>query len=209
MRLFLILFYNFRSFAALTSKVFGVSNEPELFNMDKSKDCCGYFQKYEYFLDNKETLFKELANSLKKIELPIMFTDWQNKQAYQCLHIRRGDFLLPENSGYGLLSLEWYRNYREPNLRTVIVTDDKLGAEMLLATFEDCLVLGPEEANVFQTLSIMGNSAHLVAANSTLSWWGGFLVAMRGQSVVYPISEIEEHRDINFPFFKLKKAIFE
>jgi hypothetical protein len=209
MKLFFKFYYRFKTFAPLISKLFAVSNEPELFYINNSKDYCGYFQKYEYILENREMLFEELSESLEKIDLPRLFIDWQDDREYQCLHIRRGDFLLPENSGYGLLSLEWYRNHRKTNLRTVIVTDDKFGAAELLTAFEDCLVLGPEEANAFQTLSIMGKSAHLVAANSTLSWWGGFLAAMRGQSVIYPVSEIEKHRDINLPLFKLKEAIYE
>jgi len=209
MQIFFKFYHRFRILTPLISKIFKVTSEPELLYLNDSKDYCGYFQKYDYISNNKELLFNELTKSLIGIELPSLFTDWQDSHEFQCFHIRRGDFLLPENSGYGLLSIEWYRSYKKDNLKTVIVTDDKIGASALLRVFEDCLILGPEEADAFQTLSIMGKSDHLVAANSTLSWWGGFLVAMRGKSVVYPVSEIEKHRDINFPMFKLKEAIYE
>jgi hypothetical protein len=116
---------------------------------------------------------------------------------------------LPENSGYGLLSLEWYLKYKNLNMQTVIVTDDKASALKLLKNENNYLILGPEDASVFQALSIMSKSSHLVAANSTLSWWGGFLVATQGNSVIYPTSVVEKHRDINSPLFDLKPGVYE
>jgi hypothetical protein len=191
------------------SRVFRVSNEPDLFNVAKSKDYCGFFQKHEYIRESQETIFSELMESVEQIDLPITFVEWQNGERYQCWHIRRGDYLLPENSAYGLLGLEWYLRYQESNLKIVIVTDDKPTALKLLTNHNHCLILGPEDSSVFQALSIMSKSSHLVAANSTLSWWGGFLVAMQGNSVIYPYSEIEKHRDINFSSFNLQQGIYE
>jgi hypothetical protein len=117
--------------------------------------------------------------------------------------------LLPENSGYGLLDADWYLTNSDRTLPTVVVTDDKNTSQDLIAAIGECLVLGPDEADPVQALAIMANSNHLVAANSTLSWWGGFMVAKRGYSVVYPFTETEAHRDINSPLFILRDGTFE
>jgi hypothetical protein len=186
-----------------------VSSEPEIFRISQSLDYCGFFQKYEYVLNSQEIIFEELMESVQHIDLPSKFLEWQNDQIYECWHIRRGDYLLPENSGYGLLSLEWYLSHQNSSLPTVIVTDDKPGAFKLISSVNNYLILGSEDASVFQALSIMSKASHLVAANSTLSWWGGFLVAMQGNSVTYPISEIEKHRNINSSLFDLQPGIYE
>jgi hypothetical protein len=209
LRVFFKISNKFKTMKPLISKVCKVSSEPELFNIYNSQDYCGFFQRHEYVMEDQEIIFRELMESLGRINLPINFLEWQNGENYQCLHIRRGDYLLPENSGYGLLDLEWYLSNQKSDLRIVIVTDDKPGASKLLSTYKECLILGPTDANVFQALSIMSKSTHLVAANSTLSWWGGFLVAMQGHTVVYPTSETEKHRDINLPIFDLHPGIYD
>jgi len=209
LKLYFKLSNKFQVMKLFISKVFRVSCEPDLLNISNSQDYYGFFQKYEYVKNSQEIIFKELMASLQKIDLPTAFLEWQNGGGYQCWHIRRGDYLLPENSGYGLLSLEWYFRYKELNLQTVIVTDDKASALRLLKTENNYLILGPEDASVFQALSIMSKSSHLVAANSTLSWWGGFLVSIQGHSVIYPVSAIEKHRDINSPLFDLKPGVYD
>jgi hypothetical protein len=40
--------------------------------------------------------------------------------------------------------------------------------------------------NVYQALAVMGRSSRLFTANSTLSWWGGFLAEGQGGNVVIP-----------------------
>jgi hypothetical protein len=208
-RIYLKLSKKFDVMTNLFSKVLKISSEPELHNFSNSRDYCGFFQRYEYVEDGQETIYRELSKSLEKIDLPLGFLNWEDKKDYQCLHIRRGDYLLPENSGYGLLSVEWYLRHIKSDLPIVIVTDDKFGASSVLSSFQNCLIFGPDDANPFQALAIMAKSAHFVAANSTLSWWGGFLVAMNGKSVVYPASQVEKHRDINFPLFDIRPGIFE
>lgn len=209
LKLYFKLSNKFKIMKLFISKAFRVSCEPDLLNISNSKDYCGFFQMYEYVKNSQEIIFKELMASVQQIDLPTSFLEWQNGRRYQCWHIRRGDYLLPENSGYGLLSLEWYLKHKNLNMRTVIVTDDKASALKLLKADDNYLILGPDDANVFQALAIMSKSSHLVAANSTLSWWGGFLVATQGHSVIYPTSEVEKHRDINSPLFDLKPGVYD
>ena len=208
-RLFFKFYYRFPKRKELVSKFFKATTEPELYNFDAAHDYFGFFQKFNYVDKVSNTIVNEIDAFLKLVEMPKTFVTWMDQGAYQCFHIRRGDYLLPENSGYGLLDIDWYLSNSDSTLPTVVVTDDKQGSETLIAALSKCLVLGPDEADVVQALAIMANANHLVAANSTLSWWGGFMVAQRGYPVIYPYTETEAHRDINSPLFFLRNGTFE
>ncbi len=208
-KFFFKFYYKFPKRRELISKIFRASTEPELYNLNSAQDYFGFFQKFNYVDEVSETIVNELRLFLKLVDLPKPFVIWSDEGPYQCFHIRRGDYLLPENSGYGLLDLDWYLTNSDQTLPTVVVTDDKTTSQDLIDAIGECLVLGPDEADPVQALAIMANSNHLVAANSTLSWWGGFMVAKRGYSVVYPFTETEAHRDINSPLFIVRDGTFE
>ncbi len=208
-RFFFKFYYKFPNRREFVSKIFRATTEPELYNFYGAHDYFGFFQKFSYVDEFSETIVDELRLFLSLVEMPKTFVSWLDGGFYQCFHVRRGDYLLPENSGYGLLDIDWYLTNSHPTLPTVVVTDDKTTSQDLIAAMGECLVLGPDEANPVQALAIMVNSNHLVAANSTLSWWGGFMVAKRGYPVVYPFTETEAHRDINSPLFILRNGTFE
>ena len=208
-KLFFKLYYKFSNRKEIFSKIFKVTTEPELYNFEAAHDYFGFFQKFDYVDKVSETVFYEMATFLNLVDMPKTFVEWKDEGSYQCFHIRRGDYLLPENSGYGLLDIDWYLSNSDSTLPTVVVTDDKTGSEDLITAMGKCLVLGPDDADVVQALAIMANANHLVAANSTLSWWGGFMVANRGYPVIYPFTETEAHRDINSPLFTLRTGTFE
>lgn len=173
----------------------------------RSRYKIGYFQKYEYPNSVSNLIKHELFNSLEEITFPLEMEVFL-KHPFQVLHVRRGDFLDSSNVGYGLLASEWYLMNKVEGLPIILVTDDPAGASKEIEDLRPDLVLGPTQADEYQALRIMSESAHLVAANSTLSWWGGFLAHQNGAKVVYPRSEIEFHRDINNPDFLIHEGIY-
>jgi hypothetical protein len=130
------------------------------------------------------------------------------KHPFQVLHVRRGNFLDASNVGFGLLASEWYLKNKVEGLPIILVTDGPAGVSKEIADLRPDLVLGPTQADEYQVLRIMSESVHLVAANSTFSWLGGFLVCHNGAKVVYPRSKIEFHRDINNPDFQIEDGIY-
>lgn len=208
-KLFFKFYYKFPNRKELVSKFFRATTEPELYNFDAAHDYFGFFQKFNYVDQVSDRIIDELGLFLKLVDMPKTFVTRMDQGSYQCFHIRRGDYLLPENSGYGILDIDWYLSNSDSTLPTVVVTDDKTGSENLIVALGKCLVLGPDEADAVQALAIMANSNHLVAANSTLSWWGGYMVAKRGYPVIYPFTETEAHRDINSRLFSLRNGTFE
>ena len=92
---------------------------------------------------------------------------------FQLIHVRRGDYSLNPES-WGLLSLEYYRQNLDKELRTVIVTDETEILKELQQEFPHAEIFGPLALNQLQTIKLMSYSSRIIVANSSYSWWGAY-----------------------------------
>jgi len=98
----------------------------------------------------------------------------QNSKSKVICHLRRGDYALTDF--YGLLSVNYYMNALKVignSSRTVISDDELIGndfAKKLSAEFLDTSLASP-----FKLLALMNSHEVVISANSSLSWWGGYL----------------------------------
>lgn len=104
---------------------------------------------------------------------------------YQVIHIRKGDYLTTDTS-YGVLSADYYLRNLGTEKFSVVVTDDLDGAQEIVGRIRPDFVFTPRNSTAWETLKIMQHSNRLIMANSTLSWWGGFLASRRGSEVISP-----------------------
>ena len=114
---------------------------------------------------------------------------------YQVIHIRKGDYLTTDTS-YGVLSAEYYLRNLGTEKFSVVVTDDLDGAPEIVGRIRPDFVFTPRNSTAWETLKIMQHSNRLIMANSTLSWWGGFLASRRGSKVISPnpfYSDLDEN----------------
>jgi hypothetical protein len=125
-------------------------------------------------------LYSELQQMISKIELPSDLP-----VIYQYIHIRRGDFLL-NHATYGLLGTNHYKKFIDKSLPLVIGTDDLASAQSVIGDLNPSFVFSPEDSTAWQALKMMASAESLVLANSTLSWWGGFLASNKGKTVYSP-----------------------
>jgi hypothetical protein len=106
------------------------------------------------------------------------------------IHVRRGDLLKPENTGMGLLALDYYNKalleLGKEDPKPIILTDDLQNVKMLAEELEAVRVLDPSEVGTWEALAIFSTSEFLVTSNSTLSWWGGYLGTTQGNQVAMP-----------------------
>jgi hypothetical protein len=87
----------------------------------------------------------------------------------------------------GVLSSEYYSQIPRLSLkRRIILTDDVKGASKVLPQVHIDDIYGPSDFDVYQTLGVMARAHSLYTANSTLSWWGGYLARSRGATVYIP-----------------------
>jgi hypothetical protein len=155
----------------------------------------------------EEMIFSELNEHLSSVPTFPSLPD-----LYQVIHVRRGDFVTSD-TGYGLISAEFYRLNLESNLPIVLCTDAIEDCQSIIDEFHPTVILSPQNSTPWQAIKAMSSSSHVVLSNSTLAWWGGFIASKRGASVVIPRPFYMEAEELNnvfeFRLFSPKPAKFE
>ena len=128
----------------------------------------------------EEVLYPELQKLISKVEISPHLPS-----KYQYIHVRRGDYLTSDTT-YGLIGANHYRRFIQKGLPLVIGTDDVSSAASLIDDLNPDFVFSPSDSEAWQALKMMAMADSLVLANSTLSWWGGFLASNRGKAVYSP-----------------------
>ena len=77
-------------------------------------------------------------------------------------------------------AIEKIRSESELKLHIVVITDDIDSAGAIIEKLAPDSVVLPDDANAWQCLALMKSADYVVAANSTLSWWGSLLCAKSG-----------------------------
>lgn len=144
----------------------------------------GFYQDYQQVLTVDDIIHSEIKNITDSIFMRLKARN-HFPDEFQFMHIRRGD-LMTNSQAYGVLDLSWYLSNRNSDLPLLVSTDDMVSSEGLIQEIQPDLVLNPKDFSALETLSIMANSKDLVMANSTLSWWGGYLVSKRAGKVYFP-----------------------
>ena len=162
----------------------------------------GYFQNVQYFTSVISSISDEFASALEKIyvEQTLQNPEYlrmakligENEERtldFQLVHVRRGDFLLSANSGFGLLSPSWYQRNIDSNLPIVIITDDMQGSRDVIEVLKPTFVINPELLTPLETLTLFGRATTILCSNSTFSFWGGlYALHSRKKSVIAPDS---------------------
>jgi hypothetical protein len=155
----------------------------------KRRISAGYFQHWEYVESVWPVIGLEIINAFEKIDLKPEIVELVANSII--LHVRQGD-LNNAKSTMGILSGKYYEriisDIRNQKILEdlIVVTDDVAGAIRVTKELQPRLILGPKDLTAWQTLKLMSQSKNLVIANSTLSWWGGFISFKSGGSVYMP-----------------------
>lgn len=141
----------------------------------------------------------KLAKHLIAISNP---TDWftQNNKTIKTdsitgIHVRLGDYKNAKHI-YGIPDVNYY--VKSLNLLEAIngkkpvwlFSDEPAEAFNLLKNKVkiDEVLKAPEESRPIETLNLLGNCANIVCANSSFSWWAGFLATERSENsrIIFP-----------------------
>jgi len=139
----------------------------------------GYFQSHMYFNEKLVTSIFQLNDISKVAKISEIIYSLDIKQKV-IIHVRRGDYVLEDN--FGLLGLDYYSKaiayFRNIDFNNFVVFSDEVtAAKNLFCNFTDINIEFLEEPNLSscETLDLMSSGAGLVIANSTFSWWAGYL----------------------------------
>ena len=108
------------------------------------------------------------------------------------VHVRRGDYLRPENTHLAVCGLDYYRRaiaeLAPSSASLVVFSDDPAWCREWLV-FEGSslrIVDWNRGAESWQDLALMAACEHHVIANSSFSWWGAWLGEAAGGRVLAP-----------------------
>ena len=142
----------------------------------------GYFGDFEFF-DSLEPCQKNV-NLVHPSQWYSKFLS-DNRQGFNAMHVRLGDYLSDVNH-YGILSPEYYRRILESLSRyersfpTYVFTDDVRLSKFLFSgpIFKNLIFVEPPALHdPAESLIIMSHARLLISANSTFSFWAGKLAS--------------------------------
>jgi hypothetical protein len=155
----------------------------------------GMFQSWKYFADIED----ELRDRMTRLTEP---SDWYLSMVDQihpgqgaiALNVRRGDYVLPEQQRIqGLATRDYYAESLSHLRRMGFDGPIYVASDSLDAVMQEFDGLGkmlpiapPPGVNPYEVLLLLSRVDALVAANSTFSWWAGFLGERPGHVVVAP-----------------------
>jgi hypothetical protein len=140
----------------------------------KEKNCIfdGYWQSEKYFYENA-TLIKSFIREQMDICS-------QPKQGL-IIHVRRGDYLKPENiKVHGLLGREYYEKAlklidRKYSDRIMVIEDASQLEDSMKDFAKQYSFQINEKQSELEDLNTFSNAESIVIGNSTFSWWGAYL----------------------------------
>jgi len=164
----------------------------------KTKILQGYFQSYKYFDDYLQTINRLLKIDDIKVDLTNKYRKLINDDLPVSMHFRLGDYKKkPEH--YLILSIDYYKVALNYILLTNSVTkvlyfceeqdleDVKTTISILETEFSNIKFLRADpELEDWEQLILMSLCRNNIIANSTFSWWAGYLNIYRQKKVVYP-----------------------
>jgi len=163
---------------------------------------CGYWQNEGYFKNNTEVLkayfrFKPISQNdiiNKKILQQIILTNSVS------IHIRRGDYL--QSTVHITLSLVYYQDamrkiktkIKDP--RFFVFSDDMEWAKQNIISDDVCFIEGNQKDKSHIDMLLMSMCKHNIIANSTFSWWAGWLNNNPQKVIIMPETWFNTAQDI-------------
>ena len=170
-----------------------VGYQPEILNMDEVY-LSGYWQCEKYFLDMKEEIRKQFCfpkpqkKECLEMERRILETP------STAIHIRRGDYLLPENDAKygGICTINYYRKAMayirslNPKTEFYIFTNDYEWTRENICEENATIVTCNTGKDSFYDMYLMSLCQNNIIANSSFSWWAAWLNRHENKKVVSP-----------------------
>lgn len=152
----------------------------------RTKVLRGYFQNWQNVFESEHKINSELSRVAERIlnsttKVTKLKLELEN---FNVIHIRIGDY---RNSNFGVLSPEFYSTVRQ-NLSgpVAIFTDQSFLPDEYLQVLKPDYIFTPNDFSSEESFALMSCADRLVIANSTFSWWAGFLALQKSREVLVP-----------------------
>lgn len=154
--------------------------------------CDGYWQdrRYaEWMVNNVPDLYVPVQTIPSVINKYLGIIKGENTVS---VHIRRGDYLLPQNAYLNVCTSEYYKKavekfIGEKDVIFVVFSDDVNWVKKNLNFGENAIFINDEGVSPFWDIYLMSKCNHHIISNSTFSWWGAFLNSSKEKRIVAPV----------------------
>jgi len=172
---------------------YGRRYDPRIEKISPGTVLNGYFQSPMYFEGVKEQLLGELSDSSNS-------TVWFDEMKQQisspdsvAIHVRRGDYLTqspgsphaPLGRDYYQCALTQLKGHLKQHIYYIFSDDpDVQAADVGLDKEMVTIVKSPTNSPAIESLRLIAQARTIVTANSSFSWWAGWLGSTRGEAKV-------------------------
>ena len=177
----------------------------------KTRVLRGFYQNWENVIKSERVIADTLNRTVEQwiSDSPQLRNLSTELDSFCAMHVRQGDF---ENTEFGLLSSDFYKTHRPHSTRPVVVfTDqDDLPEEYKSAINAD-YIFSPKNLSSEDSFALMSRAQELVMANSTFSWWAGFIALQNQQKVIIPDPWLKNRASgsaLCFPTMIKKNSLF-
>lgn len=169
--------------------------DQRLFDVKPGTTLIGYFQSWRYFDDHGA----EIRTRMSQLSKP---SDWYLEMCEKirpgseaiALHVRRGDYLQPATRGFHGLATRAYYEQALSYLRQmglggpVYVSTDSpdLVSKEFAGMGEFLWIDPPPGTNPYEVVLLLSRVDGLVTANSSFSWWAGYIGERPGRVIIAP-----------------------
>jgi len=170
------------------------SFQPKFFDLSDNTYLDGYWQNEKYFIDIRDQLLAEFV--------PKQLSGYTQKLAREiaehpsvAIHVRRGDYVSNKHASkfHGLMSADYYQQAlkqitkKAGPVRCYVFSDDIDWCRKNLKLDPDTIYVsgnGPDRG--CEDIYLMQRCRHNIIANSSFSWWGGWLNDNPDKIVIAP-----------------------
>ena len=162
----------------------------------------GYFQSEKFFLSYTEfirdafQLKDPLTPQSEAVQRQIKSAPWP-----VAIHIRRGDYL-PRQNLYRLCTPAYYEkavsiidNLSRQQATWFVFSDDIAAARKMLSFIPNATFVTAHEDQPWVDMSLIATCRDAIIANSSFSWWGGWLNPHPDKHIIAPREWFQSERD--------------
>ena len=161
----------------------------EVLNLPDNSYLSGYWQSYKYFEGIDQELMQELAPKRALSVHNQNISESININNSVALHVRRGDYVSLESAikHHGALTIEYYKAAIDEVYKLIenpifyVFSDDPAWCASNLPLLTPNVIHISHNLGVdsWQDLILMSLCHHQIIANSSFSWWGGWMADQR------------------------------
>jgi hypothetical protein len=172
----------------------GISYDPSILTLCEPVCLVGYWQSERYFIEIADRIRADFTLRQPLAGANAALLELARSERSVGLHVRRGDFVNLNDASqvHGLCSVDYYRRAislvrdRCPECRFLVFSDDPQWARAELPLDPSAVFVAGNDANPEQDLALMSACKHHIIANSSFSWWAGWLGYSPDQLVIAP-----------------------